>query len=172
MSGLRFIGVINAAIWFGAAVSFTFFVGPAFFSPKMLGVFPGDYARYYAGAAAQVIITRYFVLHSLCATIALVHLLAEWFYFSRRPSRTMLVTWVILTVLILFGALKAQPNLHMLHQTMYNLAASPDVRDAAKNSFGHWHAASQIANLFVLLGLLIYFWKITKSSSNQHMGRR
>ena len=32
---LRFIGVMNAALWFGAALFFTFAIAPAFSSPEM-----------------------------------------------------------------------------------------------------------------------------------------
>jgi hypothetical protein len=61
ISFLRFLGVANAAIWLGAAVFVTCLAGPAFFSAEMLAVFGGQ--RYYAGAAAEVFISRYFFLH-------------------------------------------------------------------------------------------------------------
>jgi len=63
---LRFVGVVMTAVWFGASSFFTFFVGPAFFSMKMLdmlGVANVQSSRAYVGAAAQIVINRYFVLH-------------------------------------------------------------------------------------------------------------
>ncbi len=53
---LRFIGLTNAAVWFGAAVFFTFVGGPAFFSPEMKHLLPPPYN----GAAAELMIARVF----------------------------------------------------------------------------------------------------------------
>ena len=40
---LRFIGVANAAIWFGSAIFFTFAAGPAFFTTEMVHIIPPPY---------------------------------------------------------------------------------------------------------------------------------
>ena len=62
---LRFIGMLNAAVWLGAVIFFTFVAAPAFFSQEMLSFLP----RSYAGAAAQVVIKRLFTLHEVCGVI-------------------------------------------------------------------------------------------------------
>src|SRR5262249_8101692 len=60
---IRFIGVMNAAIWLGAAVSFTFAAAPAFFSGEALkmGLHP-----YWRGAMAELVLARYFYLQYIC----------------------------------------------------------------------------------------------------------
>jgi hypothetical protein len=153
---LRFVGVANAGVWFGAAVFVTFFAGPAFFSAQMIHVLADQ--RYYAGAAAQIILSRYFILQYLCAFIALAHLLAEWFYLGRRHSRFVIGLWTGLTVLILIGGLRLQPKLHNLHQTMYYGATAAE-QAAATKSFHTWHGVSQTGNILVLVGLSAFFWR-------------
>ena len=157
ISFLRFLGVANAAIWLGAAVFVTLFAGPAFFSPEMLAVFGGQ--RYYAGAAAEVFISRYFVLHHLCAALALTHLVAERFYLGRMLTRMTISLWLLLVVLTLTGGYVAQPKMRQLHQQMY--FGNPTAQAAAKKSFGAWHGAAQAANLVVTVALLGFFWRIT-----------
>src|SRR5258707_1085627 len=81
---------MNAAVWFGGLVFFTLSTGPAFFSPEMLDLFGGrthPNARAFAGQAAQVVLSRYFVMQQFCATIAVIHLLAEWLYTGRKPRK-------------------------------------------------------------------------------------
>jgi hypothetical protein len=76
---LRFIGVINAAVWLGTVVSYTLGANPACFSADMktaLRIGPGD--SYYTGAIAQVVMSSYYHIALACAIIALLHLLAEW----------------------------------------------------------------------------------------------
>ena len=59
-----------AAVWFGSAVFFSLFVGPAFFTDEMKRLFPPPYN----GAIAELVLSRYFVLHYICGVLALVHL--------------------------------------------------------------------------------------------------
>jgi hypothetical protein len=53
---LRFIGIANAAVWFGSLIFFTVVVGPAFFSEGMINLFGAgnpQVGRAYASAAAR-----------------------------------------------------------------------------------------------------------------------
>lgn len=163
ISFLRFLGVTNAAIWFGAAIFVTFFGGPAFFSPDMIAALKH---RYYAGQAAEIFLSRYFILHYVCASLALAHLLAEWLYLGRRLTNLTRGLWAVLAALILFGGLVMQPHLRQLHQTMY-WAQTPALRARATFSFRIWHGVSQGANLLVTAGLLVYFWRIAPNRRNQ-----
>src|SRR3989442_11060570 len=82
-------------MWFGASIFFTFSVGPAFFSDKMIGLL----TRPYAGAAAQIVIERYFFFHEMCGVIALAHLVAEWLYMGKPLQR--LTLWLLLGIFAL-----------------------------------------------------------------------
>ena len=158
---LRFVGVGNAAMWFGASIFFTFSVGPAFFSDKMIGLL----SRPYAGAAAQIVIERYFLFHEFCGLIALVHLVAEWLYMGKPLQR--LTLWLLLGIfaLGLVGGHSLQPKLRVLHRTIYGPGSTPQQIEQAKQSFKIWHAVSQCLNLVVLGGVAVYLWRATTPGS-------
>ncbi|HRZ91624.1 MAG TPA: DUF4149 domain-containing protein [Candidatus Paceibacterota bacterium] len=163
---MRFIGIANAAVWFGAAVFFTVAVGPAFFSTQMLTLFGGSAAdpnaRYYGGAAAQVVMERYYLLQHWCGAIALLHLAWEGWYFGRSIRRLPLAVVLVLFALGLAGGYGIQPRLQRLHKTMYNVGGDQTAAqmEVARRSFGVWHGLSQAANLVVLIGLGIYLWRV------------
>jgi hypothetical protein len=164
---LRFIGVINAAIWFGSAIFFTFVSGPAFFSSEMVRMIPPPYN----GVAAQLIIQRYFILNYVCGSIAIIHLIGEWLY-TGRPERLTLGVILTLFCLSLLGGFWIQPKLRGLHYAKYR-GATAEERQAATQSFGKWHGISQVANLVVTIGLLLYLWRVTSlNHPSRHPGFR
>ena len=158
---LRFVGVANAAMWFGASIFFTFSVGPAFFSDKMIGLLTRPYAR----AAAQIVIERYFFFHEMCGVIALAHLVAEWLYMGKPLQR--LTLWLLLGIfaLGLVGGYSLQPKLRALHRTIYGPGSTAQQIDQAKQSFKLWHATSQALNVVVLGGVAVYLWRVTTPGS-------
>lgn len=165
MGVLRFIGVINAAIWLGGAVFFTLSAGPAFFSPDMaaaLGLGDTNF-RYYAGKIAQVLLSRYFHFHLTCAVIAWLHLLAEWLYLGRPSRRFSFGLIAALFTITLIGGNVLQPKLHRLHEIRYSNAL-PVEREAARKSFGLWHGISQVLNVLVIGGLTVYLWRAANPS--------
>ena len=155
------MGVANAAMWFGASIFFTFSVGPAFFSDKMIGLL----TRPYAGAAAQIVIERYFFFHEMRGVIALAHLVAEWLYMGKPLQR--LTLWLLLGIfaLGLVGGYSLQPKLRALHRTIYGPGSTAQQIDQAKQSFKLWHATSQALNVVVLGGVAVYLWRVTTPGS-------
>src|SRR6266550_5383389 len=147
-------------MWFGASIFF-FWLQPAFFSDGMIRLL----TRPYAGAAAQIVIERYFIFHELCGVIALTHLVAEWLYMGKPLQR--LTLWLLLGILALglVGAHSLQPRLRALHRTIYGPGSTPQQIDQAKQSFKLWHAASQALNLVVLGGVAVYLWRATTPGS-------
>jgi len=165
---LRFVGVANAAVWFGASIFFTFFVGPAFFSKELLDLLGGANAqvgRAYAGAAAQIVIERYFLLHQTCGIVALAHLVAEWLYMGKPLQR--LTLWLLLGIVALglAGGYGLQPKLRRLHRTTYGPGSTPQQIEQAKQSFRLWHAMSQALNLVMITGVVVYLWRATTPGS-------
>jgi hypothetical protein len=161
---IRFIGVLNAAIWLGAAVFFTFAVAPAFFigDVEKLGLHV-----FWRGAMAQLILARYFQVQYLCGLVAGAHLLTEWIYLGRRLERVTL--WLLITLMAvgLAGGVWIQPKLKRLNLVRYNMsetykpAAFPaPARAAAEESFRFWHRVSQIMNLAAMGALGFYFWRV------------
>ena len=153
---LRFIGLLNAAVWCGSAIFVT--VGlPAVFSPELKRLItPAG-----TGYAAEFVIARYFAVQYWCAGIALLHLLAEWFYFGKPLRRLNL--GIILTVLLLalLGGLWAQPKMRVWHVIKY-FGRSPEAQAQAAKSFAAWHAASMTTNLLVIAGLVWYLWRVNR----------
>lgn len=163
MAGLlRMIGLVNAAIWFGASVFFTFFAGPAFFTDEMLRLL----SRPYAGAAAQIVLERYFLLHIWCATIGLAHLIAEWLYSGRPFHRLVLALLMTLFTLSVIGNYVMLPKMKELHVRIYASQSSPPVRQSAQRSFSILHGTSMAGNLLVMLGVLTYFWQTSRPPTN------
>jgi hypothetical protein len=160
---LRFIGVINAAIWLGAAIFFTLGAGPAIFSPAMKEALRLDHP-YYPGAIAQVILARYFRFNLICAIIAMFHLIAEWLYMGRPARKLSLGLLGGLLAITLIGGFGLQPKLNELHRIRYDVKASPAERDAAKKTFGAWHGVAQVVNLFMIAGLIVYVWRTANPS--------
>ncbi|HVY71176.1 MAG TPA: DUF4149 domain-containing protein, partial [Verrucomicrobiae bacterium] len=108
--------MLNAAVWMGAAVFFTFFAGPAFFSPEMSQLLP----RAYAGAVAQIIIKRYFLLHIICAVVALVHLCGACLYAGRPLRKIHLYGLIALLALGLVGRFWLVPRMEAWHYVIYS----------------------------------------------------
>ena len=157
---LRFVGVTNAAIWFGATFFFTFVAGTAFFSKEMTHYIQPPYN----GLAAEIVIGRLFVLHHVCGTMALLHLVAEWLYASRLLRRATLALLIGLVGLNLYGGWVLQPRLKQLHLVKYAMQSTPVEVEAAKVSFRAWHRVSMVANLFVLAGALAYLWQVVSAA--------
>ena len=168
---IRFIGILNAAIWLGAAVFFTFAVAPAFFvgEAKILGLHP-----FYLGAMAQLVLARFFYLQYICGAVALAHLLlAEWVYLGRPLPRFTLGLLLGLLLVGFVGGMWIQPRLKQLNLVRYSMspaykpiALPPEERVAAGNSFRSLHQVSMIMNLVALGGLVVYFWRTVHPPDN------
>jgi hypothetical protein len=159
---LRFAGVTNAAVWLGAVVFFTVAGGPAFFSNEMVQLI----GKPRAGAAAQILLERFFLLQHWCAGIALAHLLIEWLYTGRPWQRSTLVLLLALLALGLAGGYGLQPRMKDLHLRMYAPQLTPAQRENAKRVFWPLHGAAQVMNLVVMGGVLVYLWQITSAAGS------
>ena len=167
---IRFIGVLNAAIWLGASVFFTFAAQGTFFSAeaKATGLHP-----FWPGLFAQLMIGKYFQLQAICAAVAIVHLLADWVYLGRSLHRFTAGLLVALFLLGLIGGLVLQPKMRELHLIKYSM--SPEYKPApmpaelrleAQASFKRWHGVAMSINVIVLGCLVFYFWRVTHPPDN------
>lgn len=160
---LRLVGVLNAAIWFGAAIFFTFWVAPTFFTPAFK-VMLGPSGEAWAGIIAQLVLEKYFILNYLCGGVGLAHIAAEWIYLGKTIQRSTL--WIVIGAFAigLLGGVWLQPKLKQLHAIKYNLTGGTinKVQEAqAARSFSFWHGISQMMNLAVLTGLGFYVWRLS-----------
>jgi hypothetical protein len=154
------VGIANASIWFGAAV-FTIIGLPAVFEGESGRIL----TRQYAGFAADAIFERYFLLQYCCAGVAAAQLAMEWLYQGKTARRFTLGLLAGITCLALLGGLVARPKIAQLHLAKYWGRTSVEQTQAARKLV-LWHAASQGANLLVVGGLVVYLWRVVRSTEN------
>lgn len=155
---LRIVGTFNAAIWLGAAVFFTFALTTGVFSDEMKRVFGG----YYTGVVAQMFVGRYFVVHVVCAIIALVHFFGDIIY-AGRPFRRLTFGLLILVLSLgLLGGYVFTPKLKNLHQVKYR--GTPEQQESARQQFTRLHVTSRITDVISLIAIIIYTWQVTNPS--------
>src|SRR5690606_24060690 len=106
--------------WFGSVIFFTFAAGPAFFTDEMVR----RLTKPYAGAAAQLLVHRYFIVQEWCAAIAIAHLIAEWLYTGRPFHRLVLLLLMALFVIGLLGGYVLRPRMQELHLKRYAMETS------------------------------------------------
>jgi hypothetical protein len=156
---LRFVGILNAAVWFGTAIFFTFGTGMVPFSQEMKDLLGPNNFPFYSGAIAQIFIARFFHFQVGCAIVATLHLFAEWIYLGKYPQKLQAGLLIGLASIALIGGYWLQPRLKALHATKYSVNARPELRAAASRSFRAWHGASQVVNLLMVGGLAVYLWR-------------
>jgi hypothetical protein len=154
---LRFVGLINAAIWFGAAIFFTFGGAEPGNTGELSSLLGPKNAPFFSVAIGQLITARYFHLYLACSAIAWLHLMAEWLYFGRYPKRL----WLALLVgLCLSGVVQSfwlQPRLKEWHRLRYS---GSQLKDAAGHAYGVWHGVSTVLNVTLVCGLVVYLWGV------------
>jgi hypothetical protein len=153
---IRALGLLNAAVWFGAAVFFTAVAGPAIFSPEVANFLP----RPQAGRLALALIDRYFLLHYVCGGIALVHLIAEWLASGRPLPRFRLALILGLLAVALAGGFGIQPGMRAQHRKAYDPKTPAAEQAIALKEFRRTHGLTQAANLGLMAGMLIHLLMI------------
>ena len=156
--------MLNAAVWLGAALFFTAGVTPALSSRDIYALFREPYFDFLSGAVIQVVAARYFYWHTVCAIIALLHLLAEWLYLGRSAHRRWLGLVSGLLALGLVTGAWLVPKLAQLHRTRHAVNLTPEYRSAAAKSFRSWHRVFLGLNILMIGGVAVYFWRATTSS--------
>jgi hypothetical protein len=161
---LRFVGLLNAAVWFGTAIFFSFGAGLVPFSQQMKNLLGPTNYPYFSGAIAQLLIARYFTFLVGCALVAVLHLLAEWLYLGKYPQKFQVGLLIGLASITLVGGYWLQPKLKALHAIKYAVNTRPEIRETADRSFRAWHGVSQVINLLMVGGLGVYLWRAANPS--------
>jgi hypothetical protein len=164
---LRFVGITNAAVWFGAAVFFTLFIAPGIKSSEVQALLGAKNFPFFGGAISQVLLARYFNLHLLCASIALVHSIVERLYFGRSNKGMWTGMLVTLFLLSLLASLWLGPEkLAKSHNAQYSTDSkiTPAQRDAAARSFRKWDSIFQVVNVFMIGGVAVVLWRVVTPS--------
>jgi hypothetical protein len=163
ISILRFVGILNAAVWFGAAMFFTWAAAPVLFSQEMKDLLGSKNYPYFSGAIAQLVVARYFILQYVCGAIALLQLFFEWMFLGKAVQKFSVGLLLGLVGISLLGGLGLQPKLKELHRIKYGIATPADERERAASTFRIWHGVAGGMNLVLLAGLAIYLWRSTNA---------
>ncbi len=158
---LRFVGMLNAAIWLGAAVFFTVGAMPALVAHDVQVLLGERYFNYIAEGISQVMLTRYFYWHIFFALVALAHVLTEWLYLGRIVPRFWPGLLAGLLALSLMGGFWLAPRLTHLHRLQHAVNLQPAERDTAARSFRTWQGVFQAINVLMIGGVAVYFWRVT-----------
>jgi len=164
---LRYLGILNAAVWLGASV-FLIIGLPAVFSDELKTKI-GPAGPLVVGWAAQTVLARFFILQYCCGTIGLAHLMLEWVCCGKPLWQRNLGILALLMGLALAGGLWMQPKLNDLHHVMYYGATQP-ARDQAGRAFRAWHGVAECGNLVAVGGLLMYLWRVSRSGEHARFG--
>jgi hypothetical protein len=159
---LRFVGLLNAAIWLGAVVFCTLGVLPAVHSQGMMDLLGNRYFTYLSGAIAQSLWGRLFYWQIGCALVAWLYLLAEWLYLGRLPRRLWVALHMALLTASLIAGLWLGPKLTALQHRQHPSNPQVAEREAAAHSFRLWDGVLQAVNVILIGGVGIYFWRLTR----------
>jgi hypothetical protein len=155
---------MNAAVWLGTTLFFTFGAEPACFSADMRARVGIPLGTFHPGAIAGVITSRYYHVVLACAVVAVLHFLAEWFYMG-RPRRKFSIGLVVgLLVLTFIGRNAIQPSLEGFNRTHYSPTVQPADRESAGKSFRILHVLGIALNIITIGGLVVYMWRVSSPS--------
>jgi hypothetical protein len=158
---LRFMGLLNAAVWLGAAVFCTLGVLPVLSSQKVMSLLGQTYFPYLSTAISRVIIGRLLDWQIFFALFAWLHLVLEWLYLGRTPRRVWVTLLTFLFCLSLLGGLWLNPKLAELHRIQHGSNVPAANRELAAKSFRVWEGVFQALNVLLIAGVGTYFWRLT-----------
>jgi hypothetical protein len=69
----------------------------------------------------------------------------------------------------LAGGLWAQPKMRILHEVKY-FGKSAELQAQAGKDFAVWHSASETVNLLVIVGLIVYLWRVSGPPESARFG--
>lgn len=155
---LRFLGILIAAVWFGAALFLILGAEPAVFSDDARVLLQKSHF-YLSTLLAQTLRTRFFYWCLACGAAAFGHLFIEWLYLGRAVSRISIWLLTGLLVMVLTSGGLVQPRLKHYH-SLRVLGATPAERQKAESSFAAWLRISYGMDFLVLGGLAVYLWRM------------
>jgi hypothetical protein len=163
---LRWIGVMNSAVWLGGAVFFTTVTSPSLSSTAMQEALrqPKNFP-YFSSAIELALLPGYFHFLIFCAVIALFQTLAEWLYLGRPARKFSFSLLAALLGLAVFGGSILQPRLKTLHATRFS-ATQPASAETAAKSYRTWHGVLNAVNIVIIGGLVIHLWRNSNPSDN------
>ncbi len=154
--------MLNAAIWLGAAVFCSTALLVGMNSREAVNLIGNQYFHQISGGLTQIVFTRLFYLHVICAVVAWLHLIGEWLYQGKIPRRFWVGLLTGLFVLSLVGSIWLAPKLLRLQRAQFAPTLTASQREAVQSSFRGWDGVFQGVNVVIIGGLVVYFWRVTR----------
>lgn len=155
ISFLRFVGVMNAAVWLGGTVFHLFAVAP-FFGSSAVHWLLGEL---HAGGTGLMLWHRFYGLQYLCIGIAWLHLLAEWVYLGRSVSKFNGWALSIGLSLTLTSHAEMSQGVEKAHWKRQNSNVSVVDRERALRVYPLWKGVWIATNAALGLTILAFSWK-------------
>lgn len=157
---LRLAGLGTAAVWLGGTVFFVVGLDPLFGRPEVVRLL----GPLYVGELGLLAMERFHLFQVICASLALVHALAEWLYSGRPLDRRVVFLLVTMLVLGSVGRLYLSPKCRDLNVQAFLSPQRQPLRQAftpaqrqAERSLGIWQGVGMIFNVISTAGALLYF---------------
>jgi hypothetical protein len=161
MGLLRALGLLNAAVWFGAAVFYNLSLVRVPLSAGMQALLGPKNFPYFSGAIGNLLLGSYLRLQIICSLVALAHLGTEWVYLGKKPGRARIFLLVCICGLTNLESLWLLPRLERLLTSAYAVNLGQSARAAAAHHLSGWLAATQALNFLIAFCLGVYLWKMT-----------
>lgn len=157
---MRLAGLSVAAVWLGGTVFYVLALDPLFGNTEVIRLL----GPLHAGETAWLAVGRFQMFQVICASLAIVHALAEWLYSGRGLDRRLMVLLVLLLGLASFGRMVLTPKCRGLNAQAYLTAEGRVVRTPqtpaqrrAENGLAVWHGVTVVAHVLSLAGVGLYF---------------
>ena len=165
---LRLAGLGAAAVWLGGTLFYVLGVDPMFGRTEVLRLL----GPLHAGEMGFLAAKRFYLFQVLCASVALIHALAEWLYSGRPLDRRLVLLLALLLAAGSLGRLYVVPKAQGFNARAYlgpqrqvlRQPLSPAQRQA-EQSLGLWHGAAIALNVLSLAGVTLYFLQQSSPSN-------
>lgn len=168
---LRFVGIVNAAVWFGSTFFFTLVGGPVFFSEDAK-LFFRDAFPVWSQSLWFMSLGKYYALQQVCAFIALLHLLAEWLYTGKGLPRALVYALIGLCAVAVLGGHAIQPKLKQWHRVRYAPGYTVQQQKEAENALAVLRGFVHVTNVLAAATLLVYVWRLNSPNESPRFGKR
>jgi hypothetical protein len=157
---LRLAGLGTAAVWLGGTVLFVLAMDPLFGHAEVLRLL----GPLHAGETGVLAAQRFYLFQVICASVGLIHALAEWLYSGRPLDKRLLFLLFALLILGSVGRLYIVPKIRALNVQAYLgpnrqiqvRVLTPEQR-RAEHSLAFWQGMSVVMNVVSLAGITLYF---------------
>lgn len=158
---LRLAGLVVASIWLGGTVLFVVAMDPLFGRAEVLRLL----GPLYAGEMGIQALQRFHLFQVLCASVALIHTLAEWLYSGRPLEKRLLALLAVLLLTASVGKVWLAPKCRTLNIQAYldpdrkalRTPATPVQRQAA-HSLAVWQGFGVVLNVISMAGVSLFFF--------------